>query len=410
MILRENSLLTLSSKEKDDCTLINQFWGCLRHPVTSVTRDRYYCVRTPVCNVADRGTEFSTEYSQVGLIGTATVEVQSGIVEVTDRNGNTTVLTAGQQLTITDSVPRVTLVMPVSGYSFIPGITNILSWTAFDGAEGYLLELAADPPGFSQPNSSTPEFPDQTALVMPGEFNQSDGLVEWPVLELPNGLPPGPQVQWRIFPVDAAGDILPGTTSSDAYILVNYGNGQDIASLPPYLDSYTYSGNTGFWVWDSNTSDVRALAPLSGNRVAATAYSNGSFSLTLSAADTTLHTLALYFVDFDSFDRSQTVTLYDAVTDEVLDQRPLADFHGGVYYTYEAQGNIRVELTRTGGDNAVLSGVFWGEVVSTTSTVTVPQTTASFLSADSTTQGEWPGVYGSEGYILVNYGWPPVYP
>jgi hypothetical protein len=38
-------------------------------------------------------------------MGTTTTTVQSGSVGVTDNSGTTTVLTAGQQLTITDSVP-----------------------------------------------------------------------------------------------------------------------------------------------------------------------------------------------------------------------------------------------------------------------------------------------------------------
>jgi len=150
-----------------------------------------------------------------------------------------------------------------------------------------------------------------------------------------------------------------GVYGGEGFILVNYnGGGQDIGSLPSYLDSYDYSGSTH--VWSNNTSDERALAPPLGNRVAATVYSGSSFSLSLTASDTTLHTLALYFVDFDSFRRTQTITIYDAATDAILDERTLTEFNGGVYYTYEVQGSIRAEFTRTGDANAVLSGVFWG--------------------------------------------------
>jgi hypothetical protein len=133
-----------------------------------------------------------------------------------------------------------------------------------------------------------------------------------------------------------------------------------VVSRPAHLSSYAYSSGTGFWVWSSSTTDPRALAPLSGPRVAATAHSTGAFSLTLTATDSAPHTLALYFVDWDTSTRQQTVTIYDAATNEVLDQRTLTSFRGGVYYVYDVQGSIRIQFTRTGGVNAVLSGVFWG--------------------------------------------------
>lgn len=62
-------------------------------------------VKGPFADNGIRGTDFSVQNSQVGTTGTATTTVQSGTVEVTDNRGNTTVLTAGQELTITDSVP-----------------------------------------------------------------------------------------------------------------------------------------------------------------------------------------------------------------------------------------------------------------------------------------------------------------
>jgi hypothetical protein len=147
---------------------------------------------------------------------------------------------------------------------------------------------------------------------------------------------------------------------SEGFILINHkGGGQDVVSLPPHLDSYLYTGYTQ--VWSNPTTDSRALADLTGKRVAAAAYSSTSFLLTLTANDLTPHVVSLYFVDWDSRKREQTVTVYDAATNAVLDQRLLRKFNGGIYYTYEVRGSVRIELTRTAGANAVLSGVFWGE-------------------------------------------------
>jgi hypothetical protein len=42
-----------------------------------------------------------------------------------------------------------------------------------------------------------------------------------------------------------------------------------------------------------------------------------------------------------------------------LAERRLTNCRGVVYSTYLVQGSVRVELIRTGGDNTVLSEVFW---------------------------------------------------
>ncbi len=134
----------------------------------------------------------------------------------------------------------------------------------------------------------------------------------------------------------------PGVYGSEGFILVSYNDrGQDLANLPTYLGSYAFSRSAGFRVWSKNTAAA------------------GSFSLTLTPRDAAPHTLALYFVDWDMSAHPQKIVVYDAATNEMLDQRTLTDLHDGMYYLYEAQGSIRVECTRIGGGEAVLSGVFW---------------------------------------------------
>jgi Divergent InlB B-repeat domain len=146
---------------------------------------------------------------------------------------------------------------------------------------------------------------------------------------------------------------------AEGFILLNHqGTGQDVKSLPAHLNSYSHTG--AHYVWNKSTADPRALVNLSGTRVAATAYSNTTFTLSLSARDLSSHLLALYFLDWDGTQRAQTVTISDATTNVILDERPLSNFNGGFYYVYEVQGSVRVELRRTAGANAVLSGVFWG--------------------------------------------------
>jgi Divergent InlB B-repeat domain len=205
--------------------------------------------------------------------------------------------------------------------------------------------------------------------------------------------PPSPQPQALFQEQDTTtkGD-WQDLYGSEGFILLNHqGSGQDVKSLPTHLSSYSHTGTN--YVWSNPTTDPRALANLTGKRVAAAAYSATSVTLTLPAKDLSSHLLALYFVDWDGTQRAQTVTVYDAATNAILDQRPLSGFNGGVYYTYEVRGSVRVQVSRTAGANAVLSGVFWDGI----------QPQALFQEQDTTTKGDWQDLYGSEGFILLNH-------
>ena len=68
--------------------------------------------------------------------------------------------------------------------------------------------------------------------------------------------------------------------------------------------------------------------------------------------------MELYFVDWDSTSRSETVTISNASTGAVLDTETVSAFHSGVYLDYAVSGNINITLTHVAGANAVLSGLF----------------------------------------------------
>jgi hypothetical protein len=104
--------------------------------------------------------------------------------------------------------------------SVIPaGVSHTFVWTTFPGAAGYLFEYTFNPAGFVSPNAPAPEPPATTVPVGPSAFVQAGGVVEFPVL-VPGGIvPSGARGQWRVFPTNAAGQVLPSTTASDAYTL-----------------------------------------------------------------------------------------------------------------------------------------------------------------------------------------------
>lgn len=165
-----------------------------------------------------------------------------------------------------------------------------------------------------------------------------------------------------------------GVYGSEGYVLCNYlGNRTDKLSLPSYVSSVTYS----IWgpepppvvVWNSATTEIRALAPDAtnqGSRKAACLYTEGTHGIrntmafTVRCKETRTYQIALYFVDWDNKGRSLGVSMHDADTlDLIAPKKVIKSFAGGKYliYSYNKSATFRIEHVR--GDNAVLSGLFF---------------------------------------------------
>ena len=71
------------------------------------------------------------------------------------------------------------------------------------------------------------------------------------------------------------------------------------------------------------------------------------------------HRLALYNLDFDFLGRSQRIDVRDAVSGALLNSQTLTDFTDGRYLVWQLTGHVVVQITRLGGLNAVVSGLFF---------------------------------------------------
>ena len=71
------------------------------------------------------------------------------------------------------------------------------------------------------------------------------------------------------------------------------------------------------------------------------------------------HNIELYLLDYDTTSRSEQIVFTDANTDAVLSTQTVSSFHDGVYMNYTISGNVLITITKTGGTNAVLSGLFF---------------------------------------------------
>ena len=163
-------------------------------------------------------------------------------------------------------------------------------------------------------------------------------------------------------PPSAGATFLKQDTTTQGTWIGTYGaQGDDVinnsASLPSYA-TVTPSGQADY-TWAASTTDVRALQTAGGgSRIAACWYAAGSFTVDVNLTDGQAHSLELYFLDWGSTSRAETVQISDAASGAVLSTQSVSSFNAGVYLDYAVSGNILITITRTGGANAVLSGLF----------------------------------------------------
>lgn len=181
---------------------------------------------------------------------------------------------------------------------------------------------------------------------------------------------------------------------ADGYIIAN-----DATKTPAYA-SVNMIGQ-GAWTWTSSTSDPRALQISSGSssRTASTYYGSPNFTIDVNLTDGNTHRVALYLLDWDSTSRTETISILDATTQAVLSTQKYSSFQNGQYASWNVKGNVIIQVTATGGINAVVAGIFFGGSVAA---VAPPSSTAKYNAVDTSTQGTWAGNYGADGYLIAN--------
>ena len=209
-----------------------------------------------------------------------------------------------------------------------------------------------------------------------------------------------PKVNVTIDAYPSESDLDPVPIPAGAVIEGDAPGGQaEYLQLPSYAQ-VSLAGQSHY-TWDAATSDPRAVAdPVnSGNRVASTWYSSTSFTLNLNITDGQAHRVALYLLDWDSQGRAETVSVLNPANGQVLATQSASNFSGGKYLIFDVTGQVQLQFMNTSSMNAVLSGLFFGAPGSPA----LPASSApaaAFVSADTTTQGSWQGVYGADGYSL----------
>ena len=135
---------------------------------------------------------------------------------------------------------------------------------------------------------------------------------------------------------------------------------EDAFSYPAYV-TVTPAGK-GDYVWTNPTSDMialqKALSPT--DRIAATWYTSGSYTVDLNFTDGAQHQVAVYSLDYyTGGTRTQTLSILDGVTNAVLDSRNVSTFENGKYLVWNLTGHVVLQVTNTSPINAVISGLFF---------------------------------------------------
>ena len=180
---------------------------------------------------------------------------------------------------------------------------------------------------------------------------------------------------------------------ADGYVIPNL-----TQSIPSYV---TFAPqNAMLYTWNPVTVDGRAVKmPNGGAGIASTFYSS-SFALDINAVDGNAHQISVYMLDWDSNgSRSQNMQVIDANTNAVLDTEKVANFANGTYVIWNITGHVRITVSCTSGANGVIAGVFFG---TNSGAAAATSATATFAGADTSTQGNWQGKYGVDGYSISN--------
>jgi hypothetical protein len=160
--------------------------------------------------------------------------------------------------------------------------------------------------------------------------------------------------------VFSATDVLTEGTWKGVYGADGYAINNDSTNYPNYAEVTFINESSATWA--ASTTDIRALqkgSPTATDRIASTWYSNTSFTIDINLADGNAHQIAFYCLDWDTNSRAERIDVLDVATNNVLDTRTISGFSNGIYMVWNLSGHVKIQITLTGGANAVVSGIFF---------------------------------------------------
>jgi len=142
-----------------------------------------------------------------------------------------------------------------------------------------------------------------------------------------------------------------------AYGVGGYSIPNSTQSTPAYVTFTDQNGSP--YTWSPNPSDQRALLTGNGSGRIASCWFNSTFSFDVNFTDGSSHQLELYALDWDNQGRAETIQIVDAASNAVLSSQKASNFGNGIYFVWNITGHVKINITLTGGPNAVISGMFF---------------------------------------------------
>ncbi len=154
-------------------------------------------------------------------------------------------------------------------------------------------------------------------------------------------------------------DLDTNGTWKNTYGSQGYNIALDASNIPSYAQ-VSFTGKSDY-TWFASTNDLRGLQKANSqtDRLMAAWYA-GTFSINVNISDGRAHQIALYMLDGDNGNRSQTVQVLDTATGTVLDSKSISTFYRtGAYVVWNIKDNVTFKIMSDSGPNAVISGLFF---------------------------------------------------
>ena len=151
------------------------------------------------------------------------------------------------------------------------------------------------------------------------------------------------------------------------------------------------------WSWANNTTDPRALltsSAMGAGRAGGEWYGYSGLVVDVNLTDDETHQVALYVLDWNNQGWVEQVDVVDPGTGLVLDSRTVSSFAGGQYLVYNVTGHVQFRVSSP-TNLSVLNGIFFDGAP------THSATPVTFMGSDTSTQGNWVGSYGGQGYSVA---------
>jgi hypothetical protein len=288
--------------------------------------------------------------------------------------------------------PAPTASLSVSPTSITAGQSALLSWST-SGAASVTIDGGVGTVPASGTASVTPSTTTTYTLVASNPAGSTTRTASVTVQPAGGGPPPPGtpgKVTFVTLDTKTSGD-WKGAYGADGYSLAD-----DATALPAYA-RVTTTGQ--LHIWSKAPTDTRALQRVNGGRAAAMWWGEVAV-VDVTISDGQTRRVALYMLDWEG-GRTQLVEVLDAATNTVLDTRTITNFTQGQYVVWQVSGRVRFRLTRQGRFNAAYSAIFFDGASGGGGTPPTGSSAATFLRTDTTTQGNWKGVYGREGYNVA---------